>query len=203
MNYLRNRWYDIGIVLALAVAVFLLIRTGISSFQFLLWVSLLSLFLHQFEEYRFPGYFPGMVNTVMFGSKHPDRYPLNTNTSLIVNVFIGWPLYFLAALLAEKTVWLAIASVVVSVGNIIVHTFVFNFKGRTVYNPGMATATLLFLPISVYFFYFIERSDLAKTFDYVVGIPFGLIINYVGVIKIIEWLKDEHTKYVFPARCVS
>jgi hypothetical protein len=53
------------------------------------WLSLISLFLHQAEEYRYPGYFPGMVNLVMFASPQPDRYPLNTNTALIVNVVIG------------------------------------------------------------------------------------------------------------------
>ena len=203
IHYLRNHWLGLGIAIAFAVITFLLLGArSISSFQLFLWVSFISLLLHQFEEYRFPGYFPEMVNAVMFGSKRPDRYPLNTNTALVVNVYLGWSLYLLAALFAERAVWLATASIVVSTGNVIAHTFIFNFKGRTFYNPGMATAVFLFFPISAYYFYFVERSGLSRTVDYVIGITLGLIINYVGVIKAIDWLKDEHTSYVFCARCV-
>ena len=89
MHFLRNHWYDIGLVLALGVGLFLFI-TKLSGLSGLLWVSLVSLFLHQFEEYRYPGYFPGMINSVLFSSIQPDRFPLNSNTSLIVNVVIGW-----------------------------------------------------------------------------------------------------------------
>ncbi len=146
MNFLRNYWYDIGLVLALGVGVFLFINKP-GGLSWLLWVSLISLFLHQFEEYRYPGYFPGMLNSVLFSSKHPDRFPLNSNTSFIVNVVIGWLFYFLAAIFAEKALWLGIATILVSLGNFVGHSILFNIKGKTFYNPGMLTAVILFLPI--------------------------------------------------------
>src|SRR5579875_1843086 len=96
MNFLRLHWFDLGLALALVVAILVLI-TRPSGLALLLWVSLITLFLHQFEEYRYPGYFPGMMNSVMFASREPDRYPLNAQTSLIVNVIVGWLFYFLAA----------------------------------------------------------------------------------------------------------
>ena len=201
MNSLRNHWYDLGLVLALGVGL-LLVITNLTGLSWLLWLSLASLFLHQFEEYRYPGYFPGMINAALFSSKQPDRFPLNSNTALIVNVVIGWGFYFLAAVFAETALWLGIATILVSVGNIVAHTVLFNIKGKTVYNPGMLTAVILFLPISLYFFYFVIQNGLVTPIDWTVGIILGIVLNYIGILKVIDWLKDENTRYIFPKRCL-
>lgn len=199
MNFMRHHWFDAGLALAFLTSGIVLLNK-LEPLSLILWVSLISLFLHQFEEYRYPGYFPGMMNTVMFSSKHPDRYPLNTNTALIVNVFVGWFAFLLAAMFGEKALWLAIATILVSVGNFFAHTFLFNIKGKTFYNPGMFTAILLFAPIAVYFGYYLIQGNLATLLDWVVGILVGICLNYFGVIKLIDWLKDKNTEYIFPKR---
>ncbi len=199
MKFMRLHWFDVGFALAIITGVF----TSLIKFNplsLLLWISLISLFLHQFEEYRYPGYFPGMMNPVMFSSKQPDRYPLNTNTALIINIFVGWLSYFLAAVFGEKALWLGIATILVSVGNFIAHTFLFNIKGKTRYNPGMLTAILLFAPIAGYFFYLLIQGNLATPTDWIVGIILGLALNFIGVLKLIDWLKDKNTKHIFPKR---
>jgi len=201
MNFMRLHWFDVGIVLAIITGS-VVFTNNLTPLSFVLWLSLISLFLHQFEEYRYPGYFPGMMNTVMFASKHPDRYPLNTNTSFIVNVLVGWFSYFLAAVFAEKAVWLGIATILVSVGNFIAHTFLFNVKGKTFYNPGMFTAILLFVPIAVYFGHLTIQGHLATRFDWIAGIILGIVLNVVGILKLIDWLRDENTAYIFPKRCL-
>lgn len=203
MDWLRKHWFDLGLPLAIITSALLLIYgSQLTDLRLALWVSLITLWLHQLEEYRFPGYFPGMINRVMFKSEEPDRYPLNTNTALVVNVYIGWLLYLLAALVAENAVWLAMAAVLVSFSNFIVHTFVFNVKGRTIYNPGMVTGIVLFLPLTGYFFYLLYHQHLATPWDYVIGIPLGAALSYVGTLKTIEWLKAENTPFVFPPRSV-
>ena len=199
MNFMRLHWFDVGLVLAFVAGV-VVFFINLNPFSLLLWLSLISLFLHQFEEYRYPGYFPGMMNTVMFSRQQPDRYPLNTNTSFIVNVFIGWFSYLLAAVFAEKALWLGIATILVSVGNFIAHTLLFNIKGKTLYNPGMVTAIVLFLPISAYFGYLVINNHLATPLDWVAGVILGLVLNFVGILKMIDWLKDENTEYIFPKR---
>ncbi|MFZ4663276.1 MAG: HXXEE domain-containing protein [Caldilineaceae bacterium] len=199
MNVLRQHWFDIGFVLALIVGAFLIV-SHVSPLSWLLWGSLLSLFLHQFEEYRYPGYFPGMMNVVMFGSKQPDRYPLNANTALLVNVAVGWLSYLLAALFGETLLWLGIATMLVSVGNVVAHTLLFNILGKTFYNPGLLTALLLFLPIVVYFCWLVIQNNLATPLDWGVGLVLGLALNYVGILKLIDWRKDENTQYIFPKR---
>jgi hypothetical protein len=52
MNVFRLHWFDIGLGLALLTGIFLAL-VPLSP-----WLSLISLFLHQAEEYRYPGYFP-------------------------------------------------------------------------------------------------------------------------------------------------
>jgi hypothetical protein len=143
-----------------------------------------------------------MLNLVLFASKQPDRYPLNANTALIVNVVIGWLGYLLAAVLGEKAIWLGIATMLVSVGNFIAHTFLFNLKGKTLYNPGLLTAIFLFLPIALYFFVLITQDDLATPLDWILGVGLGIALNYIGILKLIDWLKDEQTAYIFPKRCL-
>lgn len=176
--------------------------TPLTPLAFLLWANLISLFLHQSEEYRYPGYFPGMVNSVMFASQQPDRYPLNTNTALIVNVVIGWLTYFLAGVFAEKAIWLGIATTLISAGNFIAHTLLFNMKAKTRYNPGMLTANLLFLPIAVSFFVLVINSGLATSLDWAIGIPLGIALNYLGILKLIDLLKDKKTSYIFPQKFI-
>ena len=199
MNFLRLHWFDLGFVLAFVIGGVLLL-SNLNSVALLLWVSLISLLIHQFEEYRYPGYFPGMMNTVMFSSKHPDRYPLNSNTAFIINVLVGWLSYFLAAVFGEKYLWLGIATILVSVGNFIAHTFLFNIKGKTIYNPGMLTAIVFFLPIATYFGYLLIQGNLATPVEWIVGIILGIVLNFIGILKLIDWLKDENTEYVFPKR---
>jgi hypothetical protein len=166
MDFLRKHWQDLGAVLGLIGIVLLAaFASRLDDLSLLLWISLISLFIHQFEEYRYPGYFPGMVNSVLFGSKQPDRYPLNTNTSVIVNLGVGWVAYLLAAMLGPKAVWLAMATILVSAGNFVAHTFLFNIKGKTIYNPGLLTSVLFFLPIVIAFFHLVTTRRWATTLD--------------------------------------
>lgn len=201
MNLLRKNWYDFGAFLSIIVCIYVFINySSLTNYQTLMWLSLVSLFLHQLEEYRIVGTFPGMVNSVMFNSKMPDRYPLNANTSFYVNVVVGWTAYFLAAILAEKAIWLGIATIMVSIGNTVAHTIVFNIKGKTLYNAGLATSWLLFVPCLYFFVSIIHTNNLATNTDYFIGISLGLILNIVGILKLIEWMADENTTYIFPYR---
>ncbi|MBC2600523.1 HXXEE domain-containing protein [Puniceicoccus vermicola] len=201
MKFLRNHWFDLGPFLGLGLLGFVW-GAEYTGLPLILWISLVSLFFHQFEEYRFPGYFPGLINTTLFGSDRPERYPLNAQTSLAVNVGMGWMTYFLAAVFAEAALWLGIATILVSVGNVFAHTIVFNRKGKTFYNPGMLTAFVLFLPIVIWFFVEIVSTGAATWVDWGIGIPLGFVLNYVGILKLIDWMKNRESPYGFPRRCM-
>lgn len=198
MNFLRRHWFDIGGITGGIILIYVFFSFHkISGYQLLMWLSLVSLFFHQMEEYRIVGTFPGMINSVLFQSDLPDRYPLNSNTSLIINVYIGWTVYLLAVIAGKGFVWLGMASILVSFGNIIAHTFLFNIKGKTIFNAGMATCWLFFAPCVFCFFKIIYQEDLATEKDFLIGIPLGIIINVAGVLKPIKWLADRNTTYIF------
>jgi len=201
MKFLRKHWFDIGGFLSILVLGFIYLNfKTLTNYQLLMWLSLTSLFFHQLEEYRFVGTFPGMINTVMYKSKIPDRYPLNTNTSLYINVFIGWLSYFLAALFAEEAVWLGMATIMVSLGNTIAHTIVFNIKGKTIYNAGQLTSLLFFAPCIYFFIKIIDEDNLVITKDFLIGILLGIALNIIGVLKLIDWMADKNTTYIFDNR---
>jgi hypothetical protein len=206
MAFLRKHWFDVGAVFALILLIplFTIFGTDVANIRYILWLSLVSLFLHQFEEYRYPGYFPGMMNIVMFNSKQPDRFPLNEQTSFVVNVVMGWTSYALAAIFSEQAIWLGIGTILVSIGNFVAHTIIFNFKAKekTIYNPGLITSWIFFLPLSLWFFYLIIHQHIATPIDFIGGLVLGGLLNYVGIIKTIEWMADENTSYVFPERCL-
>lgn len=203
MTFLRLHWFDLGGFIAVAAGIWLsLIWVDVGWYERLCWLSLIALCGHQLEEYRVVGTFPGMLNGTVFGSDRPDRFPLNTNTALIINVGIGWTFYLGAVAAGQHAIWLGIATMCVNFGNAIAHLIVFNIKGRTLYNPGMATGTLFFLPLVVFFAIVVVRSDLTTATDWIIGIALGIALNVFGLVKLLLWLADRNTPWAFPQRCL-
>jgi hypothetical protein len=201
MNFLRKHWYDLGGIFSIVVLGYTIFNyNNLTHYQLIVWLSLVTLFFHQLEEYRIVGTFPGMCNTAMYKSEIPDRYPLNTNTSFFVNVIFAWTLYFLVAILAEKAIWLGIASIMVSIFNTLGHTILFNIKGKTFYNAGLLTCWLFFVPCAYFFFTVLHREHLATMTDYLIGTPLGIVFNVAGILKPIDWMADKDTTYIFDDR---
>lgn len=89
------------------------------------------------------------------------------------------------------------STILVSLGNIVAHTFVFNLKGKTLYNAGLISCWLLFAPCVFFFFKIINQEHLATRADFMIGIPLGIAINIFGVLKPIKWLANRNTRFVF------
>lgn len=191
MGWMERHWFDVGGVLGIGLAGWLILAgSSMTSLSLLLWLSLLSLLAHQVEEWRWPGWFPGMLNVVLFRSTDPWRFPLNVRSGLAVNVGVGWLGYLLAALLAERALWLALATILVSVGNCVLHLIVIPIRGRMPYNPGMATSLLLFLPLAVWFV--VGFWSAMSLVDIIAGLALGIVLNVGGVIGLIRILEDPN-----------
>ena len=107
----RASWPRVGGLLAMAGAGALALNHDrLSKRQLLSAMNLVALMVHQYEEYEDPGYFPGQFNGGLFHSDRPDRYPLNTNTALIVNVPLAYTFYVLPIAFPRKR-WLGLAPV--------------------------------------------------------------------------------------------
>jgi len=199
MRWFRNHWFDVGGILALIIVLFVwCLAPALSAFQMLLWLHLAALLLHQVEEYRYPGTFPGMLNVLLFHSKEPRLYPLQANTAMCINTF-AWLLYLLTALCHQHAVWLGMITIFISAGNVLAHSFLFNLKGKTWYNAGMLSSWLCFVPCIYWFFIIIYRAHLVNALDYWVAVPLGLLAN-ASIIVAIKWLARKNNPYPFPER---
>ena len=191
MRFMDRHWFDVGGALGIILAIWLAVAgSGMSALTLLLWLSLLSLFAHQVEEWRWPGWFPGMLNVVLFRSKDPWRFPLNMRSGLVVNAVIGWVGYLLAALLAEHAMWLALATIMVSLGNCVLHLVLIPIRGRMPYNPGMVTSLIFFLPLVVWFC--IIGLPTMSVADIIGGVILGLVLDVGGVIGIILVMANKN-----------
>src|ERR671927_534100 len=132
----RADWPRVGGLLGMAGAGALaLTHQRLSKPQALAASNLLALFAHQYEEYEDPGYFPGQFNAGVLHSDQPDRYPLNTNTALIVNVPLAYTFYALPIVFPRKR-WLGLAPVLFGFGQAVGHGLVFNRLAKAWYSPG-------------------------------------------------------------------
>ncbi|MNO24905.1 hypothetical protein D3C76_147350 [compost metagenome] len=94
MNMLRKYWQDLGLIIASLVCIYIIINWGtLSRINSILWLSFVAILLHQFEEYRWPGYFAGLFNKALFHSETPERYPLNKQSAMIINIIIAYVFY--------------------------------------------------------------------------------------------------------------
>jgi hypothetical protein len=102
-------------------------------------LNLATLTLHQFEELGWPCGFPWMYNEVVNPKGGPaDRYPLNQNNNLFINVWAAYP-FCLLPVFFPNALSLDLVMVLFGVGQLVVHAVVNNSKLRSVYNPGLAT----------------------------------------------------------------
>jgi hypothetical protein len=88
--------------------------------QLLSALNLVALQVHQYEEYEDPGYFPGQFNGGLFHSNQPERYPLNSNIAMIINVPLAYTFYALPIMFPRKR-WLGLAPVLFGFGQAVGH----------------------------------------------------------------------------------
>jgi len=111
MKFFRRHWYAVGLVVAVAVILVLIVTWGnLSIIQRLLLANFAALLLHQFEEYGWPGGEPAIMNIVLQSSSTPERYPLNQNSAMIVNVLVAYGAYLLPVFFPHL-IWLGLAPI--------------------------------------------------------------------------------------------
>jgi hypothetical protein len=108
--------------------------------------------------------------------------------------------YLLGAIVGEHAIWFGLATIIVSVGNFVGHTFLFNIKGKTFYNAGLVTSWLFFAPCTYFFFKIVHSENLITSFDYLIGIPLGIAFTIFGILKPMTWFADKNTSYIFEQR---
>lgn len=184
VKWCGKTWLITTYILGIAVA-------AVAFFQWNSWdmsrklLALLAILLplHVFEENTFPDGFHYMMNLVQ-KSDRPNHGPMNKLTDMISN--FGGEILFLILLLwggnAETTILVAFFGI----GESVVHTILgmltlrkLKAKGmKTIYGPGLATAYLTLLPLSIYAIYALCGQTLT-TADVAAGII--LIISVIAL----------------------
>jgi Protein of unknown function with HXXEE motif len=104
-------------------------------------------FLHQIEEHLWPGGFRQFADAHMFHSGN-DNWPVNIEGVALVNTAYVWLPVGLAVAFPQALRWVALAWVGLTLINGIIHV-VTSIRLR-IYNPGLVTAIVLFLPFTIY-----------------------------------------------------
>ncbi len=126
-------------------------------------------FIHQIEEHLWPGGFRQFADAHMFHSGN-DNWPVNIDGVALVNTAFVWLPIALAAFFPQTLRWVGLAWVGLMLINGIIH-IVTTIRLR-IYNPGLVTSIVLFLPFTIYVLVLeVERGALS-------GADVGLIALY-------------------------
>jgi Protein of unknown function with HXXEE motif len=198
MNFFRRHWYDIGAIVAIgAVVALIILWQQMSILQRLLLLNFIVLLVHQYEEYGWPGGEPAIMNMVLKPSTTPDRYPLNQNSAMVVNVLAGYGFYLLPVFF-PTVIWLGLAPVLFGILQFVVHGIVTNVKLRSVYNPGLAAVVLGHIPIGFYYLYYIDAYGFAGARDWAAAVAYMVAFQYIGMVKLCyAWLADQNSRFPF------
>jgi hypothetical protein len=197
MNFLKKYWQDLGLVIGIIVCIYVVMNWGtIPRINSILWLSFVAILLHQFEEYRWPGYFPGVFNTVLFKSEAPERYPLNKQSAMIINVIIAY-VFYLLPLFFPSVIWLGMAPVLMGFFQIIFHGIVANIKAKKIYNPGVFTAIFVHLPIGIWYINYVYEHHLITLTDWIWSSIYFAIATYLLIVKGNSWLENKNSIHIF------
>jgi Protein of unknown function with HXXEE motif len=101
---------------------------------------------------------------VLQPSDHPDRYPLNQNSAMVVNVLAAYGFYLIPVFF-PNAYWLGIAPTLFGFGQFIVHGIVTPRKLGSFYSPGLGAVVFLHIPIGVAYLLHISALPTEKLTD--------------------------------------
>ena len=198
MAFIRDNWYRMGLVAFAATAVAVIaLAPEMDATQRILLLSLMSLPLHQYEEYALPGGGPVVINRYFYGE--PDnyrRFPGNWNSIMVVNLS-AYVFYVLALALPQLT-WLGMATMFFNLYQVLGHCIQMNLKMGTWYNPGMATSVFLFLPVSVCYMVVVAGSGQMLATDWALAAVCFALIAAVSVVLPVQTMKRADSPYPIP-----
>lgn len=203
LDQYRANWPKVGGVLAMGVAgAAALTNRPMSRPRTLSALNFAALLVHQFEEYEAPGFFPGQFNRSLLHSDEPDRYPLNPNIAMLINVPITYGVYLLPVLFPKKR-WLGMAPVLFGFGQAVGHGVVFPRLAKARYSPGFLASLLLHVPIGVGYLRAISDEAPIQRSEWVKAGLFNVAFAVTGVALPNVLLRDKDSPYAFTAKQVG
>jgi hypothetical protein len=192
LSLIAARWQQALPALAVIglVAWIVLFRHAPTSERALFAALLVIYMLHQTEEHLWPGGFRQFTNAHVFHSGNDD-WPVDIPGVALINIGYVWLPVALAALFPDALRWLGLAWVGLTLINGIIH-IVTTIRLR-IYNPGLVTGIVLFLPFTIYVL-MLEVLRGALTGGEVTALVLGGIVLHIPVaaLFVVPYLRKRH-----------
>jgi hypothetical protein len=149
LSAVAAHWQKSLPVLAAAGAAlwFALLRADPAGEQAIFAALLVVYMLHQIEEHLWPGGFREFSNARVFASGRDD-WPVDRGGVALVNIVFVWLPVAAAALAPSALRWVGLGWLGLTLVNAVIH--VATTVRHRVYNPGLVTAIVLFLPFTLW-----------------------------------------------------
>jgi hypothetical protein len=176
---LNEAWQLTGAFTAPVLFTFLVIQyvtnPALNLYQWLLWLHLPLIMIHEFEEYIFPGGFKHFINTRTFlaNEESMEDSPLNEAYEFLVNPVLIWPWAIIGAVFYTIP-WIGFALIIFQVAiNNMGHTILFQIRNKG-YNPGLFTTIILLLPYCTLVTWYVIAYHVMTTTDWILSFVLGL-----------------------------
>jgi hypothetical protein len=178
LKFFTRHWHDVGLVSAAVAGMYLAVEwADLSVLQRILIANFIVVLLHQFEEYSWPGGFPAVANILLL-PQLAFMKPLNQLSSAAANCTFAYG-YYLLPVFFPNIIWLGLSTFIVGViVQNVGHTVVANYQLRSLWNPGVATALLGWLPLGVFYVSHIYEHNLITGRTWLAAIGYTIVAMY-------------------------
>ena len=167
-----------------------LFRDTPTSTQSLFFALLVIYMLHQTEEHLWPGGFCQFTNAHVFKSGNDDR-PVDIGGVALVNIGWVWLPVGAAALMPNTLYWIGLGWIGLTLVNAITH-IVSSIRFR-IYNPGLITSIVLFVPFTVWFLAIEYARGALSGADIGVTLLLGVVLHIpVAALFVVPFVRDKH-----------
>jgi hypothetical protein len=149
LSCIAAKWQNaLPVLSALGIAAWIVLFRTHPLSERALWMGLLVIYmLHQIEEHLWPGGFRQFTNAHVFKSSK-DNWPVSVAGVALVNIGYVWLPVGLAVLYPGVLRWIALGWIGLTLINALIH--IVNTIQLRIYNPGLVTSIILFLPFTIF-----------------------------------------------------
>jgi hypothetical protein len=178
-DWFLHNWMYAGFLAGLfLLAVAPVFAAAVGSPLLLVYLQLPVYMLHQLEEHD-DDRFRKFVNDLLAGG----REVLSTPAVVVINVVGVWVVILIALYLARFVgLGLGLIAIYLTLVNALVHVVGAVVQRR--YNPGLATAVLLFLPVGLWALMVVAAAPGVTAMDHVVGLAVAILIHVAIAVHI-------------------
>jgi hypothetical protein len=194
LTTLTANWQRLAPVLAVVGAVLWLVffRDAPASEPAMFAALLVLYMVHQVEEHLWPGGFRPFTNAHIFQSGNDD-WPVGVGGVALVNVGFVWLPLALTVIFPGPLRWVGLAWIGLTFVNALTHIAA-SLRLR-VYNPGLVTAIVLFLPFTIWALATEVANGLLSGGEVALIIVLGVLLHVpVALVFVVPYLKRRRAR---------